>query len=270
MRHSREKYCDIYGPNAVSVRETENWFKRFQSGNCDVKDEPSSLRIRLIPLEKVQQVYVNHDVQNRRLNVFFEAQNGNSLAVRIDISVLLGPKASLLTVEPPPKSNMMKVYHDIDNVRPLPFSKLPCTFEQSKFRQSGRVTIRRNGVISETASCGSWRFFLTATARLQPRNEITVEIVINKFISTLPPIPNADSPREEWARNSSRTAKPNNWRHTDAGIQRVYRRQCAKSRFGVRYSIRTRSQKVSAQMQITGGCRAGGRQLTPSFGRTRL
>ncbi|GBP91863.1 hypothetical protein EVAR_81001_1 [Eumeta japonica] len=60
---------------------------------------------------------------------------------------------------------------------------------------------------------------------------------------------------QHWRQRSftafSRTAKPNNWRHTDAGIQRVYRRQCAKSRFGVRYSIRTRSQKVSAQMQIT-------------------
>ncbi|GBP30733.1 hypothetical protein EVAR_75957_1 [Eumeta japonica] len=51
-------------------------------------------------------------------------------------------------------------------------------------------------------------------------NEITLEIVINKFISTLPPIPNADSPREEWARNSSsfRTKRPRAWsRQHDGG-----------------------------------------------------
>ncbi|GBP29782.1 Histone-lysine N-methyltransferase SETMAR [Eumeta japonica] len=39
---SREKNCDVYGPNALSVRVAQNWFKRFQSDNFDVKDEPCS------------------------------------------------------------------------------------------------------------------------------------------------------------------------------------------------------------------------------------
>ncbi|GBP49950.1 Histone-lysine N-methyltransferase SETMAR [Eumeta japonica] len=37
---SRENICDVYGPNAGSVREARHRFKRFQSGYFDVKDEP--------------------------------------------------------------------------------------------------------------------------------------------------------------------------------------------------------------------------------------
>ena len=33
-----KKICDVYGPSAVSVRVAQIWFKRFQSGNFDVKD----------------------------------------------------------------------------------------------------------------------------------------------------------------------------------------------------------------------------------------
>ncbi|KAJ0171809.1 hypothetical protein K1T71_012572 [Dendrolimus kikuchii] len=36
--------CDVYGPNAVSVRVTQIWFKRFQSGNFDIKDARRSGR----------------------------------------------------------------------------------------------------------------------------------------------------------------------------------------------------------------------------------
>ncbi|GBP95815.1 Histone-lysine N-methyltransferase SETMAR [Eumeta japonica] len=39
----REK-CDVCVPNAVSVRVAQNWFKRFQSGNFGLKDEPRSGR----------------------------------------------------------------------------------------------------------------------------------------------------------------------------------------------------------------------------------
>ncbi|GBP77873.1 Putative uncharacterized protein FLJ37770 [Eumeta japonica] len=50
---------DFYKPNAVSKRDAQNWFKRFQSGNFDVKDEPRCGRpvtgkVDAI-LEKVQQ-----------------------------------------------------------------------------------------------------------------------------------------------------------------------------------------------------------------------
>ncbi|GBP70689.1 hypothetical protein EVAR_56191_1 [Eumeta japonica] len=37
--NATNKICDVYGPNAVSVREPQNWFKRFH-GNFNVKDEP--------------------------------------------------------------------------------------------------------------------------------------------------------------------------------------------------------------------------------------
>ncbi|GBP13705.1 hypothetical protein EVAR_7944_1 [Eumeta japonica] len=35
-----KKICDFYRSNAVSVRVAQNWFKRFQSDNFDVIDEP--------------------------------------------------------------------------------------------------------------------------------------------------------------------------------------------------------------------------------------
>jgi len=35
-----KKICDVYGHDAVSVRVAQSWFKRFQSGNFDVKDAP--------------------------------------------------------------------------------------------------------------------------------------------------------------------------------------------------------------------------------------
>ncbi|KAJ0179306.1 hypothetical protein K1T71_005018 [Dendrolimus kikuchii] len=39
-----KKICDVYGPNAVSVRVAQIWFKRFQSGNFDIKDARRSGR----------------------------------------------------------------------------------------------------------------------------------------------------------------------------------------------------------------------------------
>ncbi|GBP21470.1 Histone-lysine N-methyltransferase SETMAR [Eumeta japonica] len=39
-----KKICDFYGPNAVSVRLAQDWVKRFQSGNFDVRVEPRSGR----------------------------------------------------------------------------------------------------------------------------------------------------------------------------------------------------------------------------------
>lgn len=39
-----KKICDIYGPNAVSVRVAQVWFKRFQAGNFDIKDASRSGR----------------------------------------------------------------------------------------------------------------------------------------------------------------------------------------------------------------------------------
>ncbi|KAJ0174156.1 hypothetical protein K1T71_010302 [Dendrolimus kikuchii] len=39
-----KKICDVYGPNAVSVRVAQIWFKRFESGNFDIKDARRSGR----------------------------------------------------------------------------------------------------------------------------------------------------------------------------------------------------------------------------------
>ncbi|CAH2092409.1 unnamed protein product [Euphydryas editha] len=36
------KKSDIYGPNAVTIKLAQSWFKRFQSGNFDVKDAARS------------------------------------------------------------------------------------------------------------------------------------------------------------------------------------------------------------------------------------
>ncbi|KAJ0174407.1 hypothetical protein K1T71_009515 [Dendrolimus kikuchii] len=39
-----KKICDVYGFNAVSVRVAQIWFKRFQSGNFDIKNARRSGR----------------------------------------------------------------------------------------------------------------------------------------------------------------------------------------------------------------------------------
>jgi len=33
-----KQICDVYGHDAISVRVAQSWFKRFQSGNFDVKN----------------------------------------------------------------------------------------------------------------------------------------------------------------------------------------------------------------------------------------
>ena len=44
-----KKICDIYGPSAVSVRVAQIWFKRFQSGNFDVK-----MHVALVALLRIK------------------------------------------------------------------------------------------------------------------------------------------------------------------------------------------------------------------------
>ncbi|KAJ0176832.1 hypothetical protein K1T71_008011 [Dendrolimus kikuchii] len=43
-RQAAKKICDVYRPNAVSVRVAQIWFKRFQSRNFDIKDARRSGR----------------------------------------------------------------------------------------------------------------------------------------------------------------------------------------------------------------------------------
>jgi len=63
-----KKICDVYG-HAVSVHVAQSWFKRFQSGNFDVKDasrsgRPINGKVDEI-MEKVEQDrYIsNHDIR---------------------------------------------------------------------------------------------------------------------------------------------------------------------------------------------------------------
>jgi len=69
-----KKICDVYGHDAVSVRVTQSWFKRFQFGNFDVKDASRSGRpiTRKVDenMEKVEQNWhINsHDI-GKELNI---------------------------------------------------------------------------------------------------------------------------------------------------------------------------------------------------------
>ncbi|TLM46186.1 hypothetical protein FEC26_18845, partial [Acinetobacter baumannii] len=58
-----KKNCDVYGPSAVSVRVAQIWFKRFQSGNFDVKD---ARRSGLAYTKKLD-IWVPHELTERNL-----------------------------------------------------------------------------------------------------------------------------------------------------------------------------------------------------------
>jgi len=65
-----KKICDVCGHDAISVRVTQSWFKRFQSGNFDVKNasrsgRPITEKVDKI-IEKVEQNISSHD---KELNI---------------------------------------------------------------------------------------------------------------------------------------------------------------------------------------------------------
>jgi len=67
-----KKICDVYGYDAVSVRVAQSWFKRFQSGNFDVKDvlcfgRPITRKVDEI-MEKVDPHISSHDI-GMKLNI---------------------------------------------------------------------------------------------------------------------------------------------------------------------------------------------------------
>ncbi|GFU67449.1 histone-lysine N-methyltransferase SETMAR [Trichonephila clavipes] len=41
---AREKLTDVYGEGVLTIRQCQNWFAKFRSGNFDVKDAPRSGR----------------------------------------------------------------------------------------------------------------------------------------------------------------------------------------------------------------------------------
>lgn len=56
--------CDVYGPNALSIRVAQQWFERFRSGVVEVKDAPRSGR----PItEKVDEIMEKIE-QNRHIS----------------------------------------------------------------------------------------------------------------------------------------------------------------------------------------------------------
>jgi len=55
VTQATKKICDVYGYNAVSVRATQSWFKRFQSGNFDIKDAPCSDRLIIGKVDEIME-----------------------------------------------------------------------------------------------------------------------------------------------------------------------------------------------------------------------
>ncbi|EGI58777.1 Mariner Mos1 transposase, partial [Acromyrmex echinatior] len=37
---ARKKLTDVYGEDVLTVRQCQNWFAKFRSGNFDVEDAP--------------------------------------------------------------------------------------------------------------------------------------------------------------------------------------------------------------------------------------
>ncbi|GFX10371.1 histone-lysine N-methyltransferase SETMAR [Trichonephila clavipes] len=44
FRHILQKLTDVYGEGVLKVRQCQNWFAKFRSGNFDVEDAPRSGR----------------------------------------------------------------------------------------------------------------------------------------------------------------------------------------------------------------------------------
>ena len=44
MTNAANQNCAVYGPNVISIRVAQMWFKRFKAGNFSVKDEVRSGR----------------------------------------------------------------------------------------------------------------------------------------------------------------------------------------------------------------------------------
>jgi len=59
-----KKICDVYGHDAVSVRVAQSWFKRFQSGNFNVKVASRSGR----PITKIVDEIMENVEQDRHIN----------------------------------------------------------------------------------------------------------------------------------------------------------------------------------------------------------
>ena len=63
-----KKMCEVYGHDAVLVGLAQNWFKRFQSENFDVKDTPGSGRLIIAKFDEIiekteQDRYISrHDI----------------------------------------------------------------------------------------------------------------------------------------------------------------------------------------------------------------
>ncbi|CAH2264971.1 jg5038 [Pararge aegeria aegeria] len=76
-----KKICDVYGPSAATVRVAQIWFKRFQSGNFDVKDAPRSGR-RIT--DKMDAIFATVE-QDRHISSYEVAEE-----LRIDHKTVLG------------------------------------------------------------------------------------------------------------------------------------------------------------------------------------
>jgi len=65
-----KKICNVYGHDTVSARVTQSWFKRFLSGNFNVKDAPHSGRpITGKFVEIIEKIEQNRHVSNHDIGV---------------------------------------------------------------------------------------------------------------------------------------------------------------------------------------------------------
>jgi len=69
-----KKICDVYGHGTVSVRMVQSWFKRFQSGNFDVKNTLRSGRPTGKVIGKVDEI-MEKVKQDRRLAIMISVKN---------------------------------------------------------------------------------------------------------------------------------------------------------------------------------------------------
>ena len=51
-----EKFCEVYGPNTVTIRTAQRWFDRFRSGVVDVEDTPRTGRPIVVETDKIVEI----------------------------------------------------------------------------------------------------------------------------------------------------------------------------------------------------------------------
>ncbi|GFV74384.1 histone-lysine N-methyltransferase SETMAR [Trichonephila clavipes] len=64
---ARKKLTDVYGEGVLTVRQGQNWFAKFRSGNFDVEDAPLYDHLKGLGLSLKLDVWVPHVLTERNL-----------------------------------------------------------------------------------------------------------------------------------------------------------------------------------------------------------